>query len=107
LVEQSALGYGLLGGVGVAVGAADAVGVGAGVLEGAGADFGVGVGLLSASQLTACIWGSGFEVSKTQRWAGPSSRFFRTSAPDPSVAAGVSARSWSQRGTRVPWRVKS
>ncbi|WP_218780930.1 hypothetical protein, partial [Streptomyces sp. NRRL B-24085] len=70
-MEQSSPGDGLLDGVGVAVGAAVAFGVGLGVLEGTGADFGVGVGLLSSSQLTAAIWGSAVEVSNTQRWAGP------------------------------------
>ncbi|MGH1555057.1 hypothetical protein ACRAWF_33460 [Streptomyces sp. L7] len=41
-------------------------------------------------------------MSKTQRCAVPSARVFRTSAPPPSVEAGVSAWSWFQRGTRMP-----
>lgn len=86
------------------------VGVAVGVFEGVGAAFfvvGVGEPVLSVSQLTTCICGSAFEVSKTQRCAEPSARFFRTSAPAPSVEAGVRARSWFQRGTRMPWSVKS
>lgn len=101
------MGYELVG-VGFAVvGVADGFGVGLGVFEALGVAEGVGTGLLSASQLTTSIWRSAFDVSNTQRWAALSSRVLTTSAPDPSVAAGVSARSWSQRGTRVPCRVKS
>ncbi len=102
------LGEGLVGagrGVdGVAVG----VGVGSGVLDGVGVGVGVGCGTgAAASQLTTSIWRSALEVSITQRWTSSSARVLRTRAPEPSVAAGARASSWSRRGTRAPWRMKS
>lgn len=92
-------------------GVAVAEGVGSAVFGSAALGVGVGAGVAdavsSAPQLTNSICGSGCEVSITQRWDVPFARFFRTRAPEPSVAAGARARFWSERGTRVPWRVKS